>query len=87
MPDPLAIQISNVPTLTVQGAIYSMGLSITNPEKIYTFANPFSDYPLNSAPANKELKFLRVISEKTKIYSDLIRAAYQRAATMATYPI
>ena len=79
MPDPLAIQISNFPTLTVQGEIYSMGLSITNPEKIYTFDNPFSDYPLNSAPANKELKFLRVISEKTKIYSDLIRAAYQRA--------
>ncbi len=86
MPDPLAIQISNVPTLTVQGSIYSMGLSITNPEKIYTFSNPFSDYPLNSAPANKELKFLRVISEKTKIYSDIIRAAYRRAATMATYP-
>jgi hypothetical protein len=32
------------------------------------------------------LKFLRVISEKTKIYSDLIRAAYQRSATLATYP-
>lgn len=86
MPDPLAIQISNFPTLTVQGQIYSMGLSITNPEKIYSFVNPFSDYPLNSNPANKELKFLRVISEKTKIYSDIIRAAYQRSATMATYP-
>jgi uncharacterized protein (DUF1501 family) len=86
MPDPLAIQISNVPTLTVQGAIYSMGLSITNPEKIYTFDNPFSDYPLNSVPANKELRFLRVISEKTKIYSDIIRAAYRRSATLATYP-
>ena len=86
MPHPLAIQISNVPTLDVQGSIYSMGLSITNPEKVYTFSNPFSDYPLNAVPANKELKFLRVISEKTKIYSDLIRDAYQHAATMATYP-
>lgn len=86
MPDPLAIQISDTPTLEVQGNIYSMGLSITNPEKVYTFQNPFSDYPLNSAPANKELRFLRVVSEKTKIYSDIIRDAYQRAATMATYP-
>jgi uncharacterized protein (DUF1501 family) len=86
MPDPLAIQISSVPTLTVQGSVYSMGLAITNPEKIYTFDNPFFDYPLNSIPANKELRFLRVISQKTKIYSDIIRAAYQRAATMATYP-
>lgn len=86
MPDPLAIQISNVPTLTVQGDIYSMGLSITDPERIYTFVNPFNDYPLTSPSANKELRFLRVISEKTKIYSDLIKAAYQRASTMATYP-
>lgn len=86
MPDPLAIQISNFPTLAVQGSIYSMGLSITNPEKVYTFDNPFHDYPLNAAPANKELRFLRVVSEKTKIYSDIIRAAYQRAATLAAYP-
>lgn len=86
MPDPLAIQISNTPTLTVQGPIYSMGLSITDPEKIYTFNNPFSDYPLDSVPANKELKFLRVVSEKTKIYSDIIRTAYRRSATMADYP-
>lgn len=86
MPDPLAIQISNYPTLAVQGTIYSMGLSITDPENVYSFINPFSDYPLASTAANKELKFLRVISEKTKIYSDLIRAAYQRASTMATYP-
>jgi uncharacterized protein (DUF1501 family) len=86
MPDPLAIQISNVPTLDLQGNIYSMGLAITDPEKVYTFDNPFSDYPLNSIPANKELKFLRVISQKTKIYSDIIRAAYRRAGNMATYP-
>ncbi len=86
MPDPLAIQISNMPTLDVQGSIYSMGLSINDPEKVYTFVNPFSDFPMTSAPANKELKFLRVISEKTKIYSDIIRDAYRRAATLAAYP-
>ncbi len=86
MPDPLAIQISSVPTVAVQGSIFSMGLSITDPENIYTFANPFSDYPLNSAPANKELRYLRVISEKTKVYSDIIRNAYRRAVNMAAYP-
>jgi uncharacterized protein (DUF1501 family) len=86
MPDPLAIQISSVPTLKAQGPILSMGLAITDPEKIYTFTNPFFDYPLNSPNANKELRYLRVISEKTKIYSDIIRAAYRRASNMATYP-
>lgn len=86
MPDPLAIQISNMPTVVVQGSIFSMGLSITDPENIYTFTNPFSDYPLPSAPANKELRFLRVMSEKTKIYSDIIRTAYRSSNNMATYP-
>ncbi len=86
MPDPLAIQISNVPTLDVQGNIYSMGLSITDPEKVYTFQNPFQDYPLDASPANKELRYLRVITEKTKIYSDIIRNAYRSSATLGTYP-
>jgi uncharacterized protein (DUF1501 family) len=86
MPDPLAIQISNMPTLKVQGPVFSMGLAITDPENVYNFDNPFFDYPLNSVYANKELRYLRVISQKTKIYSDLIRAAYQRSANMATYP-
>jgi uncharacterized protein (DUF1501 family) len=86
MPHPLAIQISSVPTLKVQGPILSMGLAITDPEKLYTFVNPFSDYPLTSPPANKELRYLRVISEKTKIYSDIIRDAYRRANNLATYP-
>jgi uncharacterized protein (DUF1501 family) len=86
MPDPLAIQISNMPTLDLQGSVYSMGLAITDPERVYTFDNPFNDYPLNSVPANKELRFLRVISKKTKIYSDIIRTAYRRAANMAPYP-
>ena len=86
MPDPLAIQISEIPTVVVQGTLFSMGLSITDPENVYNFTNPFSDYPLNATYANKELRFLRVVSEKTKIYSDIIRAAYRRANNMATYP-
>ncbi len=86
MPDPLAIQISSVPTVVVQGNIFSMGLSVDDPENIYSFSNPFSDYPLTAPNANKELRYLRVISEKTKIYSDIIRNAYRSAANMAAYP-
>jgi len=86
MPDPLAIQISNMPTLDVQGTIYSMGLSINDPDNVYNFQNPFEDFPLDAIAANRELKFLRVVSEKTKVYSDIIKAAYHRGATQATYP-
>lgn len=86
MPDPLAIQISAVPTIQVQGPVISMGLSITDPNNVYRFTNPFSDYPYNEAPANTALRYLRVISEKTKIYSDIIRAGYGRGSNAATYP-
>lgn len=86
MPDPLAIQISSTPTVTVQGPIFSMGLSITDPEKLYGFVNPFSDYPLTSVSANKELRYIRILSEKTKTYSDIIRTAYRSTNNQAVYP-
>lgn len=86
MPDPLAIQISEIPTVTVQGDVFSMGLSITDPMNIYSFNNPFHDYPLNSTAANKELQYLRIISEKTKTYSDIIRAGYVQGKNQGAYP-
>jgi uncharacterized protein (DUF1501 family) len=86
MPDPLAIQISNMSTVSIQGPILSMGLNITDPTKIYSFNNPFHDYALDSASANKELRYLRVISEKTKTYSEIIRSAYLGSRNMGAYP-
>jgi uncharacterized protein (DUF1501 family) len=85
-PDPLAIQISSIPTIEVQGPVISMGLSITDPTSVYQFMNPFSDYALTQEHANAELEYLRIISEKTKIYSDIIKAGYLRSNNMATYP-
>ena len=86
MPDPLAIQISQMPTMTVQGPVISMGLSITDPTKVYEFTNPFHDYPYDQVNANRMLKYVRIISEKTKVYSDAIKAGYLRANNMASYP-
>jgi uncharacterized protein (DUF1501 family) len=86
MPHPLAIQLNSAPTLDLQGSIYSMGLAVSDPERVYTFDNPFFDFPLSSTAANKELNFLRVISKKTKIYSDIIRDAYRKARNLAVYP-
>ena len=66
MPDPLAIQISNTPTVTVQGPVISMGLSILDPEKLYEFANPFSDFALSAPAANKELALYQDLVRKNK---------------------
>lgn len=86
MPDPLAIQISPMPTVTVQGPVISMGMSITDPTKVYQFINPFNDYPFGQVNANRMLKYVRTISEKTKTYSDAIKAGYNRANNLAAYP-
>lgn len=86
MPDPLAIEINNMSTLSMQGPILSMGMAISDPTNIYSFANPFSDYALDSVAANKELHYLREISEKTKIYSEIISRAYGSASNQAAYP-
>ena len=63
-----------------------MGLSITDPEKVYTFENPFTDYPLNSAPANKELKFLRVITDKKNFILTSFTRLTKAAAHWVAYP-
>jgi len=86
MPDPLAIEINNMPTVTEQGPLISMGLAISDPLDIYSFNNPFSDYALDRVSANKELHYLRTISEKTKTYSAIIKAAYLGANNKASYP-
>jgi uncharacterized protein (DUF1501 family) len=86
MPDPLAIEINNMSTLTIQGPILSMGMTISDPNNIYSFANPFSDYALDAVSANKELHYVREISEKTKTYSEIIRSAYLGASNKASYP-
>lgn len=86
MPDPLAIQVNNVSSVSVQGPLISMGLNITDPTKIYSFDNPFNDYALDSASANRELRYLRIISEKTRTYSDIIRAAYLKSNNLNEYP-
>ena len=85
MPDPLAIQISNSPSMEIQGPLLSMGLSIRNPEKVYGFTNPFHDYPLDFASPNAQLRYLRIIADKTKLYSDVISAAYANGSNMAVY--
>jgi len=86
MPDPLAIEISNLSSLSMQGPILSMGMTISDPNNIYSFANPFSDYALDSVSANTELHYLREISEKTKVYSEIIRSAYAKSANKGAYP-
>jgi uncharacterized protein (DUF1501 family) len=85
MPDPLAIQIGSTTSLTLQGPVVNMGMSITNPTTFYNLVNNTTD-PLPNTPAGKELSFLRLVTQQTQKFSTVIRNAANRVTVQNPYP-
>lgn len=84
-PDPLAIQIGSTTSLTTQGPIVNMGMSITNPTTFYNLVTGTTD-PAPATPAGKELTFIRTVNQQTQKYATVIRDAALRVPTQGTYP-
>lgn len=84
-PDPLAIQIGSTTTLTTQGPVVNMGMSITNPTTFYNLISGITD-PAPNTPAGKELSFIRTVNQQTQKYATVIRAAANAVPTQGTYP-
>ena len=85
MTDPVAIQIGSVTSVTLQGPSVSMGMSISDPTGFYNFLDGVED-PVPDTPWGKELKYIRLVTEQTQIYSSVIRDAAARVPTQGTYP-
>lgn len=85
MPDPLAIQVGSVTTLTCQGPAVSMGMSITDPTSFYNLVDNIQD-PVPNTPMGFELSYLRQVAKATNKYSDRIRQAALAVPTQGTYP-
>jgi uncharacterized protein (DUF1501 family) len=84
-PDPLAIQIGSTTTLTTQGPVVNMGMSITNPTSFYNLLSGTTD-PVPDTPAGKELKYIRLVNQQTQKYSGVIRNAANAVTQQVTYP-
>ena len=84
-PDPLAIQIGSTTTLTTQGPVVNMGMSITNPTSFYNLVSGITD-PTPNTPAGKELSFIRTVNQQTQKYATVIRAAAANVPTQGAYP-
>ncbi|MER3497354.1 MAG: hypothetical protein C4308_01305 [Chitinophagaceae bacterium] len=85
MPDPLAIQIGSVTSLTLQGPSVNMGMSITDPTSFYNLINGVQD----SAPNNymgQELTYIRNVASQTNQYATRIRDAANAVTQQSTYP-
>jgi len=85
MPDPVAIQIGSVTSVTLQGPSVSMGMSISDPTGFYNFLDGVED-PVPDTPWGKELKYIRLVTEQTQIYSAVIRDAAAKVPTQGSYP-
>lgn len=84
-PDPLAIQIGSITTLTCQGPVVNMGMSITDPTSFYNFINNVQD----PAPNNKmgyELTYVREVAKQTNQYAQKVKTAAQAVTQQAPYP-
>jgi len=85
MPDPLAIQIGSITTLTCQGPVVNMGMSITDPASFYNFVNGVPD-PAPNTPMGYELSYIRDVANHTNQYGQKVRAAAAAVTQQLTYP-
>jgi uncharacterized protein (DUF1501 family) len=85
MPDPPAIQIGSVTSLTLQGAGANMAMSITNPTSFYNLVNSIQD-PAPNTRAGKELTHVRNVARQTSQYATGIKAAADKVPQQGVYP-
>lgn len=85
MPDPLAIQIGSITSLTLQGPAMNMGMSITNPTSFYNLINNVID-PAPDNPMGYELTYIRTIANQTNKFAQRIIAAAGQVTQQAAYP-
>ncbi|HSU27178.1 MAG TPA: DUF1501 domain-containing protein, partial [Chitinophagaceae bacterium] len=85
MPDPLAIQIGSITSLTFQGPTVNMGMSITDPTSFYNLVNNVVD-PAPPTPSGDELTYIRTVASQTNLYTQRVRDAANAVTQQGTYP-
>jgi len=83
--DPLAIQIGSITSLTCQGPMVNMGMSISDPNSFYNLFDA-TEQTVPNTNAGYELSFIRRISKQTNKYAARIKAASDAVTQQATYP-
>lgn len=85
-PDPLAIQIGSVVSLTFMGATVPIGMAIADPTAFYQFVNDIVD-PVPNSPYGDELEYVRLVAQQAEIYYASIKGAAEVGTNLSTkYP-
>ncbi|HMQ49818.1 MAG TPA: DUF1501 domain-containing protein [Saprospiraceae bacterium] len=85
MPDPPSLEIGPTTSLTLQGPLTSMGISIFNPEEFYELVEGVQT-PAPNTPAGELLTHIRTIARQSNSYGAVVTEAYQSASNIADYP-
>jgi len=85
MPDPLAVQIGSVTSLTCQGPVVNMGMSITDPTSFYNLVSGIEDAVPNNYMGH-ELAYVRLIAKQTNKYTLRIQEAAAAVTQQSAYP-
>ncbi|MCS6809529.1 MAG: DUF1501 domain-containing protein, partial [Bacteroidota bacterium] len=88
MPDPLAIQISAVPSLALKGVNVPMGINVQDPDAFQrlvsgTSVNGFTTVP--NTTAGQQIAYIRQVQAQSDKYASAIKKAYDSARNLATY--
>ena len=84
-PDPLAIQIGSLATLTCQGPAVNMALSISDPSSFYNLIDG-ADATVANTNAGYELSYLRTVAKQTNQYTARIKQASDSVKQQVPYP-
>ena len=84
-PDPLAIQIGSLASLTCQGPAVNMALSVSDPSSFYNLIDG-TNATVSNTNSGYELSFLRGVAKQTNLYTARIKAASDSVTKQVTYP-
>jgi uncharacterized protein (DUF1501 family) len=86
MPDPLALTIGSTTSTAFMGTEAQTAISISDPAKFYQLVDNTVD-PAPNTPAGHELTYIRLVAQQTEKYTDVIKAAAEKATNRSTkYP-
>ena len=85
MPDPLAVELGYATSLVFQGPITSMSYAISDPQYFYELAAGLES-PTPDTRAGEQLAYIRSISRQSRLYNEVVTAAYNNVTTQGLYP-
>jgi uncharacterized protein (DUF1501 family) len=88
VPDPLAVQISANPSLTLKGISTPLGVNVQDPASFLRLVQGNAVNGFDTAPntdAGKQIAYIRQVQGQSETYAKVIKAAYDKSKNLATY--